>query len=71
MRNLPPEFDGYRLLQLTDLDIRRRFPESLAKTVVERAMALDVDLIIVTGDFLDGSVAARRDDVEPMRGLRA
>jgi hypothetical protein len=71
VRNLPPEFDGYRLLQLTDLHISRLFPEPWAKSVVERAMALDVDLIVVTGDFIDGSVAARRHDVEPLRGLRA
>ncbi len=71
VRNLPPEFDGYRVLQLTDLHISRLFPRSWTQSVVERSMALDVDLIVVTGDFIDGSVAARRDDVEPLRGLRA
>jgi predicted MPP superfamily phosphohydrolase len=71
IRGLPPQFDGYRVLQLTDLHISRLFPASWARRVVDRANASDVDLIVVTGDFIDGSVAMRRDDVEPLRQLRA
>lgn len=71
VRNLPPAFDGYRLLHLTDLHASRLFPASWTRAVVERSRASGVDLIVVTGDFIDGTVAARRDDVEPLRGLRA
>ena len=71
VRNLPPEFDGYRILQLTDLHISRLFPRSWTQATVERAMALDVDLIVVTGDFIDGTVALRRDDVDPLKRLSA
>jgi predicted MPP superfamily phosphohydrolase len=68
---LPPQFDGYRLLQLTDLHVSRLFPQSWTRQVVDRANASDVDLIVVTGDFIDGTVAMRRADVEPLRDLRA
>lgn len=68
---LSPQFDGYRLLQLTDLHISRLFPAEWTRSVVARANASDVDLIVVTGDFIDGSVAMRRADVEPLRALRA
>jgi predicted MPP superfamily phosphohydrolase len=68
---LPPQFDGYRLLQLTDLHISRLFPREWAQAVVERSNALGVDLIVVTGDLIDGSFGARRDDVAPLRDLRA
>jgi predicted MPP superfamily phosphohydrolase len=68
---LPPQFDGYRLLQLTDLHISRLFPREWAQAVVERSNALGVDLIVVTGDLIDGSFGARRADVEPLRDLRA
>ncbi|MFH6786339.1 MULTISPECIES: metallophosphoesterase [Methylobacterium] len=68
---LPPAFEGYRLLQLTDLHLSRLFPASWAEAVVERANAAGADLIVVTGDFIDGSVAMRRDDVAPLRILRA
>ncbi len=71
LRDLPPQFDGYRLLQLTDLHISRLFPQAWTRAVVERSNALAVDLIVVTGDFIDGTIAARRDDVEPLRTLHA
>ncbi len=71
IRDLPPAFDGYRLLQLTDLHISRLFPADWARAVVDRANASGVDLIVVTGDFIDGSLAMRRADVEPLRDLRA
>ena len=69
--NLPAAFDGYRLLQLTDLHASRLFPASWVRTVVERSVASGVDLVVVTGDFIDGTVAARADDVAPLRGLHA
>lgn len=69
--NLPPRFDGYRLLQLSDLHLSRLFQAPWARAVVERANAAGVDLIVVTGDFIDGSVEMRRADVEPLRALYA
>jgi predicted MPP superfamily phosphohydrolase len=39
--------------------------------VVDRSNALGADVIVVTGDLIDGTLAARRADVEPLRGLRA
>ncbi|HEX7871634.1 MAG TPA: metallophosphoesterase [Sphingobium sp.] len=68
---LPPQFDGYTLLHLTDLHISRLFARRWASAMVERANALNVDLIVVTGDVIDGSLAMRRADVEPLRDLRA
>jgi predicted MPP superfamily phosphohydrolase len=68
---LPPQFDGYRLLQLTDLHISRLFPAAWTHEVVARSNAAGVDLIVVTGDFIDGSVAMRRADVAPLAELRA
>jgi predicted MPP superfamily phosphohydrolase len=69
--NLPDAFDGYALLQLTDLHISRLFPAAWTRAVVDATNRLGVDLIVVTGDVIDGSVALRRVDVEPLRGLQA
>jgi predicted MPP superfamily phosphohydrolase len=71
IRGLAPQFDGYTLLQLTDLHISRLFPALWARAVVERANGLGATLIVVTGDLIDGDLAARRVDVEPLRDLRA
>ncbi len=71
IRDLPPAYDGYKVLQLTDLHISRLFPAGWARKMVARANGAGADLIVVTGDFIDGSVAMRRADVEPLRDLRA
>ncbi|MCS3897355.1 putative MPP superfamily phosphohydrolase [Bradyrhizobium japonicum USDA 38] len=71
MPGLPLQFDGYTILQLTDLHISRLFPASWARTVVERSNKLGVDLIAITGDLIDGTLEARRADIEPLRDLRA
>ena len=68
---LPHGFDGYTILHLTDLHISRLFPASWARAVVARADDLKADLIVVTGDFIDGALDARLDDVAPLEGLRA
>ena len=67
---LPAGFDGYTILHLTDLHISRLFPAAWAQAVVARANDLGTDLIAVTGDFIDGSLASRWTDVEPLRALR-
>ncbi len=69
--NLPEAFAGYRLVQLTDLHISRLFPRRWTSAVVAATNRLGADLIVVTGDVIDGSLAKRRLDVEPLRGLSA
>jgi predicted MPP superfamily phosphohydrolase len=48
---LSPQFEGYRILQLTDLHISKLFPAAWASAVVARANAAGSDVIVVTGDF--------------------
>jgi uncharacterized protein len=71
IENLPAGFDGYTLLQLTDLHLSRLFPAGWTREVVARSNAAGADLIVITGDLIDGSLAARRADVEPLHDLRA
>ncbi|WP_322966200.1 metallophosphoesterase [Sphingomonas fuzhouensis] len=71
IRDLAPSFDGYQIVQLTDLHISRLFTSEWAKAVAERTNGTGADLIVVTGDFIDGSVEMRREDVAPLRQLHA
>lgn len=66
---LPPAFDGYRVVQLSDLHagVINRAPWMAG--VVERVNALAPDLIVITGDFQDGLVAARAAHVAPLARL--
>lgn len=71
VKNLPAALEGFKLVQLSDLHISKLFQQDWVQGVVERTNAIDADLIVVTGDFIDGSVQARRDDVAPLAQLQA
>lgn len=71
IKNLPPQFEGYKILQLTDLHISRLFDKPWTRAVVKDSNALGVDLIVVTGDLIDGSIINRTLDIEALRGLHA
>ncbi|WP_323025042.1 metallophosphoesterase [Castellaniella sp.] len=68
---LPLAFDGYRVVQLTDLHVSRLLPEPWVAAVVAKTNALDADLVVITGDLADGSPEARAADVRPLHDLRA
>jgi len=71
IHKLPPEFDGYRIVQLTDLHISRLFQAPWVEETVARTNAQNADLIVITGDLIDGDLQARASDVAPLAGLRA
>lgn len=68
---LPSAFEGYRLVQLTDLHASTLLRGQRMAGIVEKTNALHPDLITITGDIADGTVANRQQDVAPLKGLRA
>lgn len=68
---LPAPFDGYRVLQLTDIHASRLLTGSWVAKVVANSNALEPDLVVITGDLIDGSVAARAADFAPLGALKA
>ena len=68
---LPRTLDGLTIVQLTDVHvgpfIGRRFVERL----VEQANALAPDLVVITGDLVDGNVPTLGHAVSALGGLRA
>jgi predicted MPP superfamily phosphohydrolase len=68
---LPPEQDGFRIVQLTDIHVGPTIGRAFVEQIVARANALDPDLIAITGDLVDGGVAELAPAVEPLGGLRA
>ncbi|WP_286917218.1 MULTISPECIES: metallophosphoesterase [Pseudomonas] len=71
VKGLPLQFEGYKVLQLTDLHISRLYDEPWTQAVVKASNALGVDLMVVTGDLIDGSISDRRLDIDALRDLRA
>lgn len=71
LKDLPPEFEGYRLIQLTDLHLSRLYARRWAEQVVASANAQQPDLVVITGDLMDGTLEDRKHDVEPLGSLQA
>lgn len=71
VQGLPAAFDGYRIVQLSDLHASCLLPGSWIAAVVARSNALQPDLIVITGDLEDGTPVARAADVRPLRDLHA
>jgi len=71
IRDLPPALDGFRMVQLSDLHISRLMDAGWTRQVVERTNALQSDLVVISGDLIDGTPQARQHDVQPLAGLRA
>ncbi|HSZ81293.1 MAG TPA: metallophosphoesterase [Polyangia bacterium] len=71
LARLPAAHDGFRLVQLTDIHVGSTIGRAFVEDIVRRANGLEPDLIALTGDLVDGSVADLRDAVAPLGALRA
>ena len=68
---LPPGLDGYRVLQLADIHVSSSARRWRTEAIVARANAANADLIVCTGDIVDGPPETRWRDVEPLKDLKA
>ncbi len=68
---LPPELDGYRIGQLSDVHCGPNTPARRVRRWVERLNALDLDLMTVTGDLITHGSTHVADVAEALGGLRA
>ena len=71
IRGLAPEFEGLRVALLVDLHASALNRRPLIQAIVNKTMALRPDLILMPGDFVDGLVSQRREDLEPLAQLKA
>jgi hypothetical protein len=71
IRELPAAFDGYRIVQLSDLHVGGISPKEVASRWVRLANAEKADLAVLTGDYVTSGVAFHDDIAEVMAGLDA
>jgi predicted MPP superfamily phosphohydrolase len=71
IRDLPPELDGYHIVQLSDMHVGETIDKDFILPIIEAVTSLAPDLIALTGDLVDGSVERLRADVSPLAYLRA
>jgi predicted MPP superfamily phosphohydrolase len=71
LRGLPPALEGLRIVQISDIHVGPTIKHGYLEAIVERVNALQPDVIAVTGDLVDGSVAELAAHVAPLARLRA
>lgn len=71
LKDLPQEYDGFRIVQITDLHVGPTIGREYTQKVVEMANNLEPDILALTGDFVDGSVAQLRDSLAPIAELKS
>ena len=68
---LPPNLDGLTLVHITDVHTSAMRRKPHVEAVVETVNALRPDLILLTGDLVDGSPEQRMADMAPLARLQA
>lgn len=53
VKGFPAELKGLKMVQLTDLHLSATVPLGLLERTVEEVKALEPDLLVITGDFID------------------
>lgn len=71
LTKLPPALDGFSIVQLTDTHIGPLLKKAWLQKVVDKANSVSPDLIVLTGDYVDGTVEALAEEVAPLAGLQA
>lgn len=67
----PSSLSGFRIVQLTDIHVGPTVGRAYLEDLVRRTNELEPDLIAITGDLVDGSVAELASEVAPLAGLSA
>ena len=71
IKNLGSEFENFRIAMLVDIHADELTNHDAVQKIVDRTNSLNPDLILIPGDFVDGTVKARSHDLEPLKNLKA
>ncbi len=71
IRDLPAPLAGFRIVQISDIHVGPTIKGDYLAAIVERVNALQPDVVAITGDLVDGSVAELGAHVAPLAQLRA
>ena len=66
---LHPDLDGFRIVQISDLHVGPNIGRRYVQRVADQTRSLNPDLVVLTGDIVDGPVPRLTPDVEPLTGL--
>ena len=66
---LHPDLEGFRIVQISDLHVGPNIGRRYVQRVADLSRSLNPDLVVLTGDIVDGPVPRLTPDVEPLTDL--
>jgi predicted MPP superfamily phosphohydrolase len=69
--HLPRGFEGFRIVQITDLHVNPTFQRPPVQGVVEVVNHLSAHIVVLTGDLVDGSVDQISNKVAPLKRIKS
>ncbi|MFT3847498.1 MAG: metallophosphoesterase [Propionivibrio sp.] len=69
IKGLPSPLNDFTIVQLSDIHVGSTIKRNYVQAIVDRVNALEADLIAITGDVVDGSVAHLAPHTEPLGTL--
>ncbi len=68
--NLPESLENFKIVQIADIHVSPTLKGGFVEKVVERVNGTGADIVVLTGDLVDGSVEYLRRDVAPLAKLK-
>jgi hypothetical protein len=69
--DLPDALQGFTIAQISDIHVGPTIKRPYVNAIVEAVNRLNADMVAVTGDLVDGSVAELKDHVAPLAHLKS
>lgn len=68
---LPEEFHGTTILQMTDIHVGQTIKSDFVETLVQMSNELKPDMVVLTGDLIDGHAENLAHELESFRNIQA
>jgi len=71
LANLSAELANFQIVQLSDIHIGPTIKGDYVQALVDRVNTLNADVVVITGDVVDGDVSHLAPDTEPLAQLKS
>jgi predicted MPP superfamily phosphohydrolase len=71
LNRFPKAMSGFKIVQISDLHVGATADRARLASMVQQVNALSPDLIAFTGDLVDGETEFLRDEIAPLKDLKA
>ena len=68
---LPSALQGFTIVQISDIHVGNTIGRAYVEAIVSRVNGLRADVVAITGDLVDGTVARLAHDVAPLADLKS